>query len=165
MKKRSLTPSSSLDTGPDAHQSSEDHHVQSLLGPLFHSRECLVFSNATPSAPRLSPAAMVSDDMLSAPTPTFHCASILQPATPLHVVAFESWTIFAPICLYHVNLFHFCWITQTWSLDVGVCFDLFLFRLCCSDKNGLRLWVPVYILVNFTKTIIIIMEILLLRLC
>jgi len=29
------------------------------------------------------------------------CASILQPAAPSQVVAFESLTIFAPICLNH----------------------------------------------------------------
>ena len=32
-------------------------------------------------------------------TPPLHCASILQPATPPQVVAFESLTISAPICL------------------------------------------------------------------
>jgi len=37
--------------------------------------------------------------MLSALTPPLHCASILQPATPPQVVAFESLTISAPICL------------------------------------------------------------------
>jgi len=63
------------------------------------TQERLVFSNPTPSKPRLSPAAMMSDDTLSALTPPLHCASILQPATPLQVVAFESWTISALICL------------------------------------------------------------------
>jgi len=57
-----------------------------------------MFSNPTPSKPRLSPAATMSDDTLSALTPPLHCASILQPATPPQVVAFESWTISAPIC-------------------------------------------------------------------
>jgi len=32
----------------------------------------------------------MSDDTLSALTPPLHCASILQPATPPQVVAFES---------------------------------------------------------------------------
>jgi len=41
----------------------------------------------------------MSDDTLLALTPPLHCASLLQPATPPQVVAFESWNIFAPVCL------------------------------------------------------------------
>jgi len=41
----------------------------------------------------------VSDAMLSAVTPPLHCTSILQPATLSQVVAFESCTICAPLCL------------------------------------------------------------------
>jgi len=67
--------------------------------PHFMTQERVMFSNPTPSKPRLSPAVTMSDDMLSALTPPFHCGSILQPANPLQVVAFESWTISAPICL------------------------------------------------------------------
>jgi len=63
------------------------------------TKERIMFSNPTLSKPRLSPAAMMSDDTLSALTPPLHCSSILQPATPPQVVAFESWTISAPICL------------------------------------------------------------------
>ena len=64
-------------------------------GPHFMTPDRLMFLNATPSEPHLSPAAMMSDDMLSALTLPLHCASILQPATPPHVVALESWTISA----------------------------------------------------------------------
>jgi len=63
------------------------------------NQERIMFSNPTPSKPRLSPAATMSDNTLSALTPHLHCASILQPATPPQVVAFESWTISIPICL------------------------------------------------------------------
>jgi len=49
-----------------------------------------MFSNPTPSTPRLSPAVMMSDDTLSALAPPLHCASILQSETPSLVVAFES---------------------------------------------------------------------------
>jgi len=65
----------------------------------FINQERIMFSNPTPSESRLSPAATMSDDMLSALTPPLHCASILQPATPPQVVAFGVWTISAPICL------------------------------------------------------------------
>ena len=67
--------------------------------PHFVTQEHIMFSNPTPSKPRFSPAATMSDVMLSALTPPLHCASILQPATPPQVVAFESLTISAPICL------------------------------------------------------------------
>jgi len=67
--------------------------------PHFMTQERIMFSNPTPSKPRLSPAATMIDDTPSARTPPLHCASILQPATPPQVVAFESWTISAPICL------------------------------------------------------------------
>jgi len=64
-----------------------------------------MFSNPTPSEPCLCPAAMASDSIVSAPTPplcTLHHTSILQPAIPSHVVAFESWNICAPISLSRV---------------------------------------------------------------
>jgi len=51
------------------------------------TQERLIFSNHTPSEPRLSPAAMKSDDMQSALTTSLPCASILQPATPPDPVA------------------------------------------------------------------------------
>jgi len=63
------------------------------------THEHIMFSNPTPSKPRLSPAATMSDDTPSTLTPSLHCASILQPAALPQVVAFESETISAPICL------------------------------------------------------------------
>jgi len=67
--------------------------------PHFMTRERIMFSNLTPSKPHLFPAATMSYDTLSALTPPLHCASILQPATPPQVVAFDPETISAPICL------------------------------------------------------------------
>jgi len=67
--------------------------------PHFMTQERIMFSNPTPSEPRLSPTATMSDDTPSALTPPLHCASFLQPAAPPQVGAFESWTISAPICL------------------------------------------------------------------
>ena len=68
--------------------------------PHSMTQKSPVLSNPTPREPHLSPTAMVS----STPTPPLHCASILQPLTLPHVVAFESGTISAPICLNHVPL-------------------------------------------------------------
>jgi len=87
-----------------AHQPSRRHHAQFLLGSSFDEPRRLMFSNPTPSERRLSPAATMNDDMLSALTLPLHYASILQPATPPQVVAFESWTISAPICLNRFTL-------------------------------------------------------------
>ena len=72
--------------------------------PHFIFKERLVYPNPTPSEPRLSPAATMSDDMLSALTTPLQYASILQPATPPQAVAFKSWTISAPICLHRFTL-------------------------------------------------------------
>jgi len=46
----------------------------------------------------------LSDATPSALSPSLHCASILQPAAPPQVVAFESETISAPICLNRFTL-------------------------------------------------------------
>jgi len=67
--------------------------------PHFMTQERIMFSNPTPSKPRFSPAATMSDATPSSHTLSLHCASILQPASPPQVVAFESYTISAPICL------------------------------------------------------------------
>jgi len=75
--------------------------------PHFKTQERIMFSNPTPSKPRLSPAATMSDATPSALTPPLHCASILQPTAPPQVVAFESWTISAPICLNRFTPFPF----------------------------------------------------------
>jgi len=80
-----------------------------------------MFSNPTPSKPRLSPATTTSDDTLSALTPPLHCASIVKPATPLQVFAFSSWTISAPICL---NRFTF---TESRKCDLWTCVCVFTF--------------------------------------
>jgi len=58
--------------------------------PHFMTQERIMFSNPTLSEPRLSPVSTISDDTPSALTPLLHCTSILQPAAPPQVVAFES---------------------------------------------------------------------------
>jgi len=85
------------------------------------TQERIMFSNPTPSEPRLSPAATMSDHMLSALTPPLPCASIFQPATPPQIVAFECWTISAQICLNHFTLAK---ITEIRFLNLCVCFTL-----------------------------------------
>jgi len=89
--------------------------------PHFMTQECIIFLDVTPSEPCLSPAVTMNDDIPSALTPTLHCASILQPATPPQVVAVQSWTISAPICL---NRFTFA---KSREPDLWPCVCVFTF--------------------------------------
>jgi len=101
--------------------------------PHLMTKERIMFSNPTLSKPRLSPAAMMSDDTLSALTPPLHCSSILQPATRPQVVAFESWTISAPICL---NRFTFA---ESQKSDLWACVCVWTFSssafACLIEMN------------------------------
>jgi len=56
---------------------STSHRDANTLSPCWAHHFMTQFSNPTPSKPRLSPAATMSDDTPSALTPPLHCASIL----------------------------------------------------------------------------------------
>jgi len=73
-----------------APQPSRCHHDQSLLGPSFNDPRTHYVLESQPSRPRLSPTTTMSDNTLSALTLPLRCVSILQPATPPQVFAFES---------------------------------------------------------------------------
>jgi len=105
--------------------------------PHFMTQERLMFSNPTPSEPRISPAATMSNDMLSALTPSLPCAFFWQPATPPQVVASESWTISAPICL---NLSRLT-LAESQKPNVWTCLCVLPFHLLplYSDRNELLL--------------------------
>ena len=118
--------------------------------PHFMPQEHIMFSNPTLSEPRICPAATMSDHILSALTLLLHWARILQPATPPQVVAFESWTISAPICVFRLTFAEL----RTPDLWTCVCaFTFFLLYLCFSDRNKLQLQVPVCNLVVITTAI------------
>ena len=119
-------------------QPSRCHHAQSLLAPSFYDPKTphVIESPVTPSELRLSPAATISDDILSALCPPLHCASILQPTTPPEVVTIESWTICVPICL---NRFTFAASRRPKFLVLCAYLYLFLFCLCFSDRNDSEL--------------------------
>ena len=72
--------------------------------PHFVTQERIMFSNPTPSKPHLSPAATMSDDMLSALTPPLPCASVLQPATPPQIVAQAVDSSLIPSLLQFVSI-------------------------------------------------------------
>ena len=82
--------------------------------------------------------------MQSALTPPLHCASILQPVTPGQVVAFESWTISAPI---YLNCFT---LAESRKPDLWTCVFVWPFPLLSllSDRNKFQLQVPVCNLVQ-----------------
>jgi hypothetical protein len=105
----------------------------------FMTQRRLMFLNPTPSEPRLSPAATMSDDMLSALTPPLHCASILQPATPPQVVALESWTISIFVSIVSLLLNHgnpICVCVFTFSSSAFA----FLIEMNFSFKSLFAIW-------------------------
>jgi len=98
------------------------------------TQQRIMFSNPTPSKPRLSPAATMSDDTPSALTPSLHRASILQPEALLKLsllslkpFMLQLFSIVSPL-LDHGN-----------PIFEPVCvFYLSLFCLCFSDTNALQ---------------------------
>jgi len=110
--------------------------------PHLMSQEHIMFSNPTPSTgkPRLSPAATMSDDTLSALTPSLHCTSILHSATPPQFVALESWTISALIC---VNRFTFAG-SQKSDFWTCACVFTFSFRAHTASSKPTRLFLTKY---------------------
>jgi len=79
-----IPPPCALTLPPTSHQDATMPSPSPCWAPHFMTQKRLMFSNPTPSEPRLSPATTMIDDMLSA----LHCVCILQPASPLQIVAF-----------------------------------------------------------------------------
>ena len=75
------------------------------------------------------------------------CLSILQPASPPQIVAFESWTISAPVGLHPFTL------AESQKLDFGPCVCVLPFPLLplLSDRIDLHLEVSVCNLIVITK--------------
>jgi len=82
--------SPSLRFGLHAPQPSRRHYAQSLRDPSFHNPRAHHVVESHPEQTAFSPATTMSDDTPLALTPPLYCASILQPAAPPKVVAFES---------------------------------------------------------------------------
>jgi len=129
----------SLRLGLSAPQPSKRHHAQSLLGPSLMTQRRIMFSNPTTSELRLSPAATMRDDILSAITLPLHCIS-LAACNPSPSCRF--WVL-DHLCSNLSQSIHCCWISETRSLNLCACFFLLLFCLCFSDRNRLLLSVPV----------------------
>jgi len=112
----------SLLHGLAGHQPSRRHHAQFLLCPSFHDPRTPHVLESHPE--RAAPLSRRDDDRRHAVGSYSTLAlrlSILQPATPPPVVAFESWTISAPVCL---NRFTFA---GSWKPDLFICVCVFIF--------------------------------------
>jgi len=128
--------SSSLRLGVIAPQPSRRHHTQSLLGPSFHDprKHHVLESHSERAAPLShrdnerwhaigSHSARVLRQYLASCNPSSSC---------------RFWDL-DHLCSNLSQLFHFCWITEIWSLNLCICVYLFFFCLCFSDRNKLQL--------------------------
>ena len=95
----SLSHSPSLRLGLTASQPSRRHHAQSLLGPLFHDPRTHHVLESHPE--QAAPLSRCDDERRHAVGS--HSALALRlclaACAPAQALAFDSWTISAPICL------------------------------------------------------------------
>jgi len=99
------------------------------------AQERIMFSNPTPSKPHLSPLRLWA---------TTRCWLSLRLALFLYLAACNPssscrFWVLDHLCSNLSQLFHFCWITEIQFLNMDVCFYLFLFCHCFSDRNELQL--------------------------
>ena len=141
---------SSLRLGLPAPKPLRRHHAQSLVGPSFHD-------------PRTH---HVLESHPEQATPLYHCDDERRHAVGSHSAlalrlylaacspssSCRFWVL-DHLCSNLSQSFHFCWITEIRSLNLCVCFYLFFFCLCFSDRNELQLEVPVCNLVVITTVI------------
>jgi len=135
----------SLRLGVTAPQQLRCQHAQSLLGPSFHDSRTPHVLESHPE--RAAPLFHRNDERRHAVGS--HSALALR----LYLAAFNSssscrFWVLVHVCSNLSRSFHSCWITETWSLNLCVCFHLFLFCLCFSDRNEFQLSVPVCNLVG-----------------
>ena len=102
--------------------------------PHFMNQERIMFSNPTPSKPRLSSAATI-DATTSSLTPSLHCASILQPEPLLKL----SLLSLRPSLLHFVSIVSLLLNHENQIFEHVCVFGLLLFCLYFSDRNELQL--------------------------
>jgi len=142
--------SPSLRLGLPAHQPLRRHHAQSLLGPSFHDPRTHHVLKSHPK--RAAPLSRHDDEGCHA----IGSHSVL--ALRLHLAACSPssscrFWVLDHLCSNLSQLFHLCWITEIWSLNLCVCFTFSSSAFYFSDRNKLQHWVPVCILVVFTTAI------------
>jgi len=134
----SHSPSLHLQFGLPTPQPSRRHHAQSLLGPSFHDPRTHDVLESHPEQAAclsrldnerwhaiISHSALALHLYLAACNPSSSC---------------RFWVL-DHLCSNLSQSFHFCCITDIWSLKLCVCVYPFFFCLCFSDKNELQLQV------------------------
>jgi len=116
----------SLRLGLPAPQPSRRHHTQSLLGPSFHDPRTHHILESLPE--RAAPPSRRDNERSHA----IGSHSVL--AMRLHLAACNPssscrFWVLDHLCSNLSQSFHLCWITEIRSLNLWVCFYLFLFCL------------------------------------
>ena len=147
---------SSLRLGLAVHQPLKRHYAQSLLVPSFHDPRTSHVLESHPE--RTAPFSRRDGERRHAVGSHFALALRLYlaacnpcPRCRFWVLDPLSSNLSQPRAI--VTPFHSCWITETRSMNLCVCFYLFLFCLCFPDRNRLQLWVPICNLVVITTAI------------
>jgi len=127
----------SLRLGLPAPQPSRRHHAQSMLGPWFHDPRTHHVLESHPE--QAAPLSRRDDERWHAIGSHSTLALRLYLAACNPSSSCRFWVL-DHLCsnLSHWS-FHLCWITEIRSLNLWVCFDLFLFCLCFSDRNEFQL--------------------------
>jgi len=126
----------SLRLGLPAPKPSRRHHAQSLLGPSFHDPRTHHILESHPE--QAAPLSRRDDERWHA------VGSHSTPELRLYLAAHNPssscrFWVLNHFCSNLSQSFHFCWITEIRSFNLCVCFYLFLFCLCFSDRNKLQL--------------------------
>jgi len=124
--------------GLPAPQPSRRHHTQSLLGQTSHGPRTHHVLESHPE--QAAPLSRRDDERRHADGSHSALALCLYLATCNPSSSCCFWVL-DHLCSNLSQLFHFCWITEIRSLNLCVCFNLFLFCLCFSDRNELQLQV------------------------
>jgi len=125
--------SPSLRLGLTNLQPSRRHHAQSLLSPSFHDPRTPHVLESHPK--RAAPLSRRNDERWHAVGSHSALALCLYLAAYNPSLSCHFWVL-DHFCSTLSQLFHSCWITETRSLNLRVCFYLFLFCICFSNRNA-----------------------------
>ena len=131
-----LTHSPSVRLGLFAPQPSRRHHAQSLLGHSFHDPRTHQVLESHPE--QAAPLSLRDDERRHAIGSHSNLALHLYLAACSPSSSCRFWVL-DHLCSNLSQSFHLCRITEIRSLNLCVCFYLFLFCLCFSDRDGLQL--------------------------
>ena len=118
-------------------QPSRRHHTQSLLGPSFHHLRTYHVLESHPE--QVTYLSSRDDDQRHA------VGSHSTLALRLYLVAYHSssssrFWVLDHLCSNLSQSFHFCWITEIWSLNLYVCFHLLVGSHYCVMRFAYALY-------------------------